>query len=285
MYQDLREFITLVDKLGALRRIEGADPKFEIGGITEVAAGSADCPALLFERMPGCAPGFRVFTNATTTPARAALALGIDPTLRPLDALKEWMKKRNTLAPLPPVTAKTASFLENSMRGGDVDLCKLPAPYWHRQDGGPFIGSGSLVVMRDPDEGWINASIYRVQVQNQTKVTIQFDHQGRHGAIIAKNIGTKADPVRSPWSMARTLPCSSPDSNTCRRANRSTSLPAQSAALRLPSFPVRTLTCRSRRWPKSFWRASFYRARKRCCPKARSANSPVITPPTSGRAR
>jgi UbiD family decarboxylase len=74
MYQDLRQFITLVDKLGALRRIEGADPKFEIGGITEVAAGSADCPALLFERMQGCAPGFRVFTNATTTPARAALA-------------------------------------------------------------------------------------------------------------------------------------------------------------------------------------------------------------------
>ena len=37
MYQDLREFITLVDKLGALRRIEGADPEFEIGAITEVA--------------------------------------------------------------------------------------------------------------------------------------------------------------------------------------------------------------------------------------------------------
>src|SRR5215469_14648918 len=59
MYQDLREFITLVDKLGALRRIEGADPKFEIGGITEVAAGSPDCPALLFERMQGCGPGAR----------------------------------------------------------------------------------------------------------------------------------------------------------------------------------------------------------------------------------
>ncbi|HEX8810105.1 MAG TPA: hypothetical protein VF760_14045, partial [Xanthobacteraceae bacterium] len=136
MYQDLREFITLVDKLGALRRIEGADPKFEIGGITEVAAGSPDCPALLFERMRGCAPDFRVFTNATTTPARAALALGIDPTLRPLDALKEWMKKRKSLTALAPVAVKTAPFLENSMRGSDVDLGRLPAPYWHRQDGG-----------------------------------------------------------------------------------------------------------------------------------------------------
>ena len=191
MYQDLREFITLVDKLGALRRIEGADPKFELGGITEVAAGLPDAPALLFERMQGCAPGFRVFTNATTTPARAALALGIDPALRPLDALKEWMKKRQTLKVLPPAAAKAAPFLENSMRDNEVDLGKLPAPYWHRHDGGPFIGSGSLVVMRDPDEGWINASIYRVQVQGRTKVTIQFDHHGRHGAIIAKKYWDK----------------------------------------------------------------------------------------------
>ena len=40
--------------------------------------------------------------------------------------------------------------------------------------------------MRDPDGGWINASIYRVQVHGKNKVTIQFDHPGRHGAIIAK---------------------------------------------------------------------------------------------------
>jgi 4-hydroxy-3-polyprenylbenzoate decarboxylase len=191
MYQDLREFITLVEKLGALRRITDANPQFEIGGITEVAAGLPECPALLFEQLKGFAPGFRIFTNATTTPQRAALALGIDPTLRPLDALKEWMKKRQTLTLHPPVATTSAPFLENSMRGGDVDLAKLPAPHWHRKDGGPFIGSGSLVVMRDPEDGWINASIYRVQVHGRTKVTIQFDHQGRHGAIIAKKYWDK----------------------------------------------------------------------------------------------
>jgi 3-polyprenyl-4-hydroxybenzoate decarboxylase len=59
MYQDLREFITLVDKLGALRRIEGADPKFELGGITEVAAGLPDAPALLFERFSRMQPRHR----------------------------------------------------------------------------------------------------------------------------------------------------------------------------------------------------------------------------------
>ena len=49
-----------------------------------------------------------------------------------------------------------------------------------------IIGSGSIVIMRDPDGGWINASIYRVQVHGRNRVTIQFDHPGRHGAIIAR---------------------------------------------------------------------------------------------------
>jgi 4-hydroxy-3-polyprenylbenzoate decarboxylase len=191
IYKDLRGFIKQVDELGALRRVNGADQKYELGGITEVAAGTAECPALLFDRIKGFPPGFRVFTNATTTPQRAALALGIDPSLKPLDALKAWMQRRQSLKPQKPVEVADAAFMENSMNGRKVDMAKLPAPYWHRKDGGPFIGSGSLVIMRDPDGGWINASIYRVQVHGKNKVTIQFDHPGRHGAIIAKKYWDK----------------------------------------------------------------------------------------------
>src|ERR1700755_340979 len=194
IYKDLRGFIKQVDELGALRRINGADPKFELGGITEVAAGMPECPALRLDRIKGYPQGFRVFTNATTTPQRAALALGIDPSLKPLDALKAWIQKRQKLLPHKPVEVAKAAFLENSMRGRNVDLRKLPAPYWHRKDGGPFIGSGSIVIMRDPDGGWINASIYRVQVHGRDKVTVQFDHAGRHGAIIAKKYGEQGKP-------------------------------------------------------------------------------------------
>src|SRR5262249_59923504 len=86
-YRDLREFITEVEALGALRRIDGADPRFEIGGITEVAPGLPDCPALLFDSIQGFARGFRVVTNATTSATRAALALNIHPPLSPLAPL------------------------------------------------------------------------------------------------------------------------------------------------------------------------------------------------------
>lgn len=186
MYEDLRDFIAQVERLGFLRRVDGADPKFELGGITEVAANLPACPALLFDNIKGFPRGFRVFTNVTTSPQRAALALGIDPALRPLDALKLWKDKRQTLKWHAPAPVKDALFLENVQRGTDVDLNKFPIPYWHEKDGGPYIGSGSIVIMRDPDGGWINASIYRVQVHGPNRVTVQFDHLGRHGAIIAK---------------------------------------------------------------------------------------------------
>jgi len=194
MYRDLREFITLVDKLQSLRRIEGADAHFEIGAITELAAGMPGSPALLFDAIKEFPRGRRIFTNAVTSPQRAALALGIDPALRPLDALKAWMEKRRTLAPHAPAPVPDAAFLQNSLTGDAVDLAQFPAPIWHRGDGGPFIGSGSIVVMRDPDSGWINASIYRIQVQGPRSVTVQFDHAGRHGAIIARKYWEQGKP-------------------------------------------------------------------------------------------
>src|SRR5476651_1417856 len=125
-YKDLRAFIQQVENLQALRHIKDADPRFEIGAVTEVAAGLPEFPALLFDRIKGFPTGYRIFTNATTTTQRAALALGIDPNLKPLDALKAWIAKRQTLKVQKPVAVKNAPFLENSVRGAKVDLAKLP---------------------------------------------------------------------------------------------------------------------------------------------------------------
>lgn len=96
-YGDLREFIDRVGGLGALRHVDGADPEGEIGGITEIAAGLPECPALLFDAIKGYPRGFRILTNATVTAQRAALALGLDPTLPPVAALAEWKARRGRL--------------------------------------------------------------------------------------------------------------------------------------------------------------------------------------------
>jgi UbiD family decarboxylase len=138
IYKDLREFIAEVETVNLLRHIHGAHTNLEIGGITEVAAGLPECPALLFDRIAGYPAGFRVFTNPVNTPQRAALAVEIDPNLRPVDALQAWMKKRMNLKIHSPVTVKDAAFLENTDEGDAVDIAKFPVPIWHRNDGGPY---------------------------------------------------------------------------------------------------------------------------------------------------
>ena len=104
------------------------------------------------------------------------------------------MEKRKKLTARAPVMVKHGAFLENTDEDDAVDLGKFPVPVWHQKDGGPYIGSGSIVVMRDPDSSWINASIYRVQVHGKNRVTVQFDHPGRHGAIIAKKYWDRGQP-------------------------------------------------------------------------------------------
>ena len=70
IYKDLRDFIKQVEKLGALRHVEDVDAHIELGGITEVAAGLPECPALLFDKIKGYAPGFRVLYQCYDQPAK-----------------------------------------------------------------------------------------------------------------------------------------------------------------------------------------------------------------------
>ncbi|MEO8721939.1 MAG: UbiD family decarboxylase [Sphingobium sp.] len=185
-YRDLREFIDLLDAAGQLKRVSGARLDHEIGAITEVAAGLPCPPALLFDAIPGQRPGNRILTNTTVGTKCAALALGIDPDLPPLSALRAWMARRADLKFLPPEVTDDVPFLENVIEGTGLDVRTLPCPIWHPADGGPYIGSGALVMTRDLDRGWVNSSIYRVQVHDARRVTIQFDHTGRHGAMMAR---------------------------------------------------------------------------------------------------
>ena len=180
IYKDLRGFIKQVDELGALRRINGADPHFELGGITEVAAGTAGMPGAAVRPHQGLPAGLsRLHQRHHHAAARRAGARHRSraQAARRAEGLDAQAPERST--PHKPVDGdRRAVPGKFHARRARSTCAKLPAPHWHRKDGGPFIGSGSIVIMRDPDGGWINASIYRVQVHGKNKVTIQFDHPG-----------------------------------------------------------------------------------------------------------
>ncbi|MCX8126823.1 MAG: UbiD family decarboxylase, partial [Dehalococcoidia bacterium] len=56
-----------------------------------------------------------------------------------------------------------------------------------------YIGTGAICVMRDPDEGWVNVSVYRVQAHTRNKATIMI-MPGHHGRDIQKKYWTKGRP-------------------------------------------------------------------------------------------
>jgi len=72
-------------------------------------------------------------------------------------------------------------FLENVDVGDRINMLKFPAPRWHEEDGGRYIGTGDAVITKDPDSEWINVGAYRVMLVDRDKLAIFIDilHHGR----------------------------------------------------------------------------------------------------------
>ncbi len=170
-FRDLREFVAASQEIGDVRVIKGAHWNLEIGCITEIMA-ERQAPLVLFDAIPGYPTGFRIVTNFLGTPARFARALGLPSDLPNLEILKAWREKSRRLEYLPPVEVDSGPLLENICDGDDIDLERFPAPKWHELDGGRYIGTADMVIVRDPHSGWINAGAYRACLQGKRRVSL-----------------------------------------------------------------------------------------------------------------
>ena len=192
MYNDLREYIKQVEELGELKVIEGADWDLEVGTITELMI-KPDAPLLLFDKIKGYPEGYRVVTNLAASHRRVALLLGLPQEESPMGLVRAWREKtKGGFKPVPPIEVKTGPVRENVHTGNDVDLFEFPTPRWHELDGGRYIGTGDVVITRDPDEGWVNVGTYRIQVHDKTTATIWTD-EGHHGTVIKQKYWSKGE--------------------------------------------------------------------------------------------
>jgi len=181
-FYDLRKFIELCGEFGEVDVIQNADWNLEIGAITELTAENYG-PLLVFDNISGYSSGFRVASNAFATLKRTALALGLPQGLTPLETLAVWREKVRDLKLIPPVEVESAPIRENALISDEVDLYKFPAPKWHELDGGRYIGTGDMVITRDPEDGWINLGTYRVMLQSKNSVSVMAIH-GQHFRIM-----------------------------------------------------------------------------------------------------
>ncbi len=176
---DLRPFISQLEGLKELELVEGADWNLEIGAITELS-NERNGPALLFDRIRGYPSGYRVISNLMATPRRLAIAFGFPSDISNIDLVRRIKDKFKELKPIPPTRVPDGPVLENLFRDGEVDLLKFPTPKWHEYDGGRYIGTADMVIMKDPKGGWVNVGTYRVQVHdaNTLGLHIVSGHQG-----------------------------------------------------------------------------------------------------------
>lgn len=180
-HTDLRDLMDRLMDLGELQVIEGADWRLEIGAITEIKA-EKDGPALLFDKIKGYPPGFRILSNMFCTHKRSALALGLPLELRGVDLLNAWRKRLYDFSPLPVKAVEGGPLFENTMAEDQVDLTSFPAPIWHELDGGRYLGTGCGVITRDPETDKVNIGTYRCMIQGKNKISVKMN-KGKHGRL------------------------------------------------------------------------------------------------------
>src|SRR5262249_15589596 len=156
--------------LGELRTIDGADWDLEIGGVADIVTERGSSPAVLFDSIKNYPKGYRVLINSLGSPHLLRVRFGIAQNLNALGFGSEWRKRSKTLEYIAPTVVGEGPVLENIRRGKDVDLLAFPTPRWFEQDGGRYIGTGSVNITHDPEEGWTNLVTARVMIHDENTV-------------------------------------------------------------------------------------------------------------------
>lgn len=194
-HEDLRELLDRAERAGELLRISGADWNLEVGTLAEIvnAAKQSDAPALLFENIPGYPPGYCLLSGGTNSSKRLALTLGFPVPEGPMDVVKAYRDRMEKHKPIPPRVVEMGPILENIDRDDDVDIFKFPIPLLHELDGGRYIGTDDLVIMRDPELDWINIGTYRAMAHTRNRVGLWMS-PGKHGRQIREKYFKQGKP-------------------------------------------------------------------------------------------
>ena len=215
-YRDLRDFLSLLEEKGELKRITfEIDPYLEM---TEIADRTlrAGGPALLFENPKGF--DMPVLCNLFGTPERVAMGMGQDDVkaLHEVGKLLAFLKepdppkgfrdlfdklpKFKQVLNMPTKRLSKAPCQEVVLTGDDVDLTKIPVMHCWPEDAAPLITWG-LTVTRGPFKERQNLGIYRQQVLGKNKVIMRWlSHRG--GALDFQEWCQKHPGERFPVSVA-----------------------------------------------------------------------------------
>jgi 4-hydroxy-3-polyprenylbenzoate decarboxylase len=193
-YNDLRDFINQLEKLGELKRISvEVDPHLEMTEICDRTL-RAGGPALLFENPKGYS--MPVLANLFGTTRRVALGMGQEnvTALRDVGKLLAFLKEpdppkgfRDAIEKLPlfrqvmrmsPKVLRSAPCQDVVIEKDKVDLYQIPVQHCWPGDAGPLV-TWPLVITRGPHKERQNLGIYRQQVIGRNRLIMRWlSHRG-----------------------------------------------------------------------------------------------------------
>ena len=208
---DFRQFLEILRHDKDLVEInDEIDPHLEAAAIVRRVS-ETDNLAPLFNNIKGSKRGlWRMFGNAASLRpnksdkyGRLARNLGLDPaaTWKELTAKTIAAKDK---APLKPIVLPTAPFKKNSISAEDIDLLDLPVPQLHAGDGGRYMQTYGIHVLRTPDKRWTNWSIFRGMVHDRNHLCCLVG-TGQHNSMLRdewRATGAK----EMPWALALGVP-------------------------------------------------------------------------------
>jgi UbiD family decarboxylase len=130
--------------------------------------------------------------------------MGMDPHSHPLDLVEEYVaaKKRPVHQPVV-VPRDKAPCKENVVTGDDIDLTRFPVPYIHDSDGGRYIQTAGINIVKSPDGKWTSWSTNRSMIVDRNHITglvIPEQHIGEVHGMWSK-LGKP-----TPWALALGVP-------------------------------------------------------------------------------
>ena len=192
-YKDLREWLSEVEEMGELGVARSVDLNEDVGRIAEVSTSTEEGAAVLLDEFEGYDEGHRILLNPFGTTRRIACSYGFPSEVDRLTLLEHFKNRLKNFELIPPKFVEKGPIFENRVIGKDVDLHRFPVPKWHKDDGGPYIGTGSIVITRDPDEKWVNLGTYRNQLHDGKTVGFYIS-SGHHGRTHRDKYFSRGEP-------------------------------------------------------------------------------------------
>src|SRR5512136_1737122 len=187
---DLRDFIKKCEEEGELKRIKAeVDWNLEMSHIAKLNEERGG-PALLFEKVKGYPS--QVISSVCTTTSRLALIMGMTKHTSLVELMREWVKR--TASKKPPKWVASGPCKENVLKGDQINLLKFPVPKVFPKDGGRFFGTTAYTISKDPESGWVNIGVYRLQVLDEKTLGAQFI-KGKHADIMLQKYRSLKKPM------------------------------------------------------------------------------------------